>query len=81
MLNTIENKKLEVTKNILSFIHYNDANYKSKALDSITNYAKIMHVTLKTKKINININLALISFLNADKTAEETINNLYNLMK
>lgn len=81
MKNTIENQKLEVTKNVLSFIHYNDANYKSKALDSITDYAKIMHVTLKAKKLNISLDLALINFLNADKPAEETINNLYNLIK
>ena len=77
----MEKQIIELIANVLKLIHYSEEKHKINALDSISKLAKTMHVTLKAKKINMDINLALIMFIDADKPIDLTLNNLYNLIK
>ena len=76
----IEKIQLKIVSNVLKLIFYSEDQYKGKILIDLTVYAKAMHVTLRKKRLQLDLSDALIQFVDAEMPANETINNLYSLI-
>lgn len=76
----IEKLQLKIVSNVLKLIFYSEDQYKQKILIDLTQYAKLMHVTLREKRLQLDLSDALIQFIDSEKPANETINNLYSLI-
>ena len=76
----IEKLQLKIVSNVLKLMFYSEDQFKEKILIDITAYAKVMHVVLRKKRLKLELSDALIQFVDAEKPANETINNLYTLI-